>query len=297
MNDMSSQNEVLNVFGASSCWGAQDHDCDGGPQALYARGLLRQLEHKGYEVRLHHLVGPENPQSSPHAMSVIAQYCQELADGVYSAVIANEQFAVIGGDHSCAIGTWSGAANAFAGQGAVGLIWVDAHMDSHTPFTSGSGAVHGMPLAALLGKGDPLLTQIGGKQTKLLPGDVCLVGVRSYEQEEQRLLNQLGVHVYTQQDVNRRGLDDVMREARAIVRQNTVAYGISIDLDAVDPRDAPGVGSPEPDGLSGPALVAELSCYRHDEGLLGIEIVELNPVRDVLGKTSALAMNLLLGVF
>ena len=287
---------VVNVFGASSCWGAQDRDCDGGPQALYARGLVQQLEQKDYEVRLHHMAALPHSSDDTHHLKLIAKYCCSLATDIARSVDAQEKFVVVGGDHSCAIGTWSGAANALSPRGPIGLIWVDAHMDSHTPFTSGSGAVHGMPLAALLGKGDPLLTQIGQQQSKLLPENVCLVGVRSFEEEEQRLLDRLGVRVYSQQDVDRRGLDDVMREARALVRQSTVAYGVSIDLDAMDPKDAPGVGSPEPGGLSGKALAAELACYRHDDDLLGIEIVELNPVRDTFGKTSALAMDLLLAV-
>lgn len=296
MKNMEHISPIINIFGASSCWGAQDHNCEGGPQALYALGIVRQLEEKGYEVNLNHLAAPLTDDKAPNKLAIIAEYCTELAQDVQQSVMRNEKFIVVGGDHSCGVGTWSGAAVAKAAQGSIGLIWVDAHMDSHTPFTSGSGAVHGMPVAALLGKGDVLLTHVLSDAPKLLPENICLVGVRSYEPEEQRLLETLGVKVYSHEEVGRRGLDDVMREARAIVRKNTVAYGISIDLDAIDPEDAPGVGSPEPDGLSGKALTAELTQYRRDDDLLGIEIVELNPVKDSLGRTSALAMELLLAV-
>lgn len=203
---------------------------------------------------------------------------------------------VIGGDHSCAIGTWSGAAQAIASRGNLGLIWIDAHMDSHTPQTSHSGAVHGMPLAALLGQGDSRLTAILGASAKLKPNHICLIGVRSFEEEEAALLAKLGVRIYDHDEVNARGIAEVLAEAHALIKQHTVAYGISVDLDAVDPHEAPGVGSPEPGGLSGKALCAELARYKHDASLLGIEVVELNPVRDKLGLTSALAMRILLSV-
>jgi arginase len=291
---MNTRKKTLNVFGASSCWGARDHDCAGGPQALYALGLLRQLEDNGYDCQIYHLAEPQTADSDPQKVAHIAEYCGELAEGVRRSIVAGEKFAVIGGDHSCAIGSWSGAAVALASRGDIGLIWIDAHMDSHTPFTSHSGAVHGMPLAVLFGRGDPRLTSIMSVEPKLKPQNVCLIGVRSFEEEEQTLLRKLGVRVYSQNEVRERGLAEVLSEARAIVRQQTAAYGISIDLDAIDPQDAPGVGSPEPNGLSGKALKSELQRFRHDDDLLGIEIVELNPVRDKFGQTSALALDLLL---
>ncbi len=297
---MSRQKTKLNVFGASSCLGAKDHDCEGGPRALYALGLLRQFERKGYEPELRHLrapaVGDPAKEDGEEKLSLISAYCHELALGVRDSVKAHEMFVVIGGDHSCAVGTWSGAAVALVDKGPVGLIWVDAHMDSHTPFTSQSGAIHGMPLAALLGRGAGALTSILSPQVKLSAQNVCLVGVRSFEYEEKELLEHMGVRIYSQPEVKARGLAEVMNEARAIVKENTFAYGLSIDLDAIDPHDAPGVGSPEPNGLSARALVEELKQFRGDEQLLGVEVVELNPVKDKLGRTSALAMDLLLAI-
>jgi len=293
---MDKLNSKINIFGASSCLGAQDRDCEGGPQALYALGLLRRLEDKGYVPQLHHLSEPLLAESSHKKLALIADYCHELALGVRDSVNVNESFAVIGGDHSCAVGTWSGAATAVADKGALGLIWVDAHMDSHTPFTSQSGAIHGMPLASLLGKGAVELTTILSPQAKLQGQYVCLIGVRSFEAEEQALLESFGVRIYSHDEVKERGLAEVMAEARAIVKQGTVAYGVSIDLDAIDPKDAPGVGSPEPDGLSSNALIVELKRFKKDDAFLGIEIVELNPVKDKLGRTSAIAMDLLLAV-
>ncbi len=296
--NMSRRNTKLNVFGASSCLGARDRDCEGGPQALYALGLLQRLEMKGYKPELRHLrapvVGDPAREDGEEKLSLISRYCHELALGVRDSVKAHEMFIVIGGDHSCAVGTWSGAAVALADKGAVGLIWVDAHMDSHTPFTSQSGAIHGMPLAALLGQGATAMTSILSPQIKLSAQNVCLVGVRSFEHEEKELLARMGVRVYRQSEVEARGLAEVMLEARAIVKRNTLGYGISIDLDAIDPHDAPGVGSPEPGGLSARALIGELKQFRGDEQFLGVELVELNPVKDRLGRTSALAMDLLL---
>ena len=295
-NFMEARKSKIHVFGASSCWGAQDHDCDGGPQALYALGLQRHIEQKGYDCDIRHLAAPVTSDEDPRKQEYIAEYCEELAGMTHQCAKSNEKFAVIGGDHSIAIGTWGGAANAKLADGGIGLIWIDAHMDSHTPLTTPSGAAHGMPLAVLLGKGDPALTALVNEQARIKPQNVCLIGVRSYEEEERLLLEHLGVRIYYQDEIRSRGLAEVINEARARVREQTVGYGISIDMDAIDPEDAPGVGSPEPGGLSGLALQRELERYKHDEDLLGIEVVELNPVKDKLGQTSALALKLLLAV-
>lgn len=195
---------------------------------------------------------------------------------------------VLGGDHSCAIGTWKGAARALSARGSLGLIWIDAHMDAHTAETTPSGKLHGMPLACLLGHGDPQLTAIAGG-AQLDPRRVCLVGVRSFETGEAALLRRLGVRVFFMHEVAHRGLAAVMKDALAIVRGNDGAYGISLDLDAVDPRDAPGVGSPVPHGIRGFELRRALSQFRRDPALAGLEIVEYNPHRDQRGATARLA--------
>ena len=133
---------------------------------------------------------------------------------------------VLGGDHSIAMGTWRGVANAVDGK--LGLLWIDAHLDAHTPETSHSGKLHGMPLAALLGQTGDALCEPGAA---LAPEHVCVVGVRSFEPEEAALASALGVRIYTIAEIERRGLGEVLREAAARVQTGTAAYGITRDLD------------------------------------------------------------------
>ncbi|MGH8507495.1 MAG: arginase, partial [Gammaproteobacteria bacterium] len=197
--------------------------------------------------------------------------------------------AVIGGDHSCAIASWSAAASAL--RGPLGLVWIDAHMDSHTPATSPSGALHGMPLAILLGFGPPELTDLLYPGAKLRPENVCLVGVRSYEPEEAELLHCLGVRVITMDEVRARGLMRSLGEAFAIVSCGTAVVGLSIDLDAIDPEDAPGVGTPARNGLRGLALVEGLRRLAPQPVL--VEIAEFNPLHDRKNKTARLVIDLL----
>jgi arginase len=217
----------------------------------------------------------------------------DLAESVLATVQRGRRFIVVGGDHSCAIGTWSAASLAIRDRGSLGLVWIDAHMDSHTPQTSPSGAAHGMPLACLLGYGDPELTELLDPKPKLEPRHVCLVGVRSYEEEEAGLLNHLGVRVITMEEIHRHGLAWAMEQAFERASEGTAGYGISIDLDAIDPTEAPGVGSPAPDGLHGQELVAGLARLPEQPILLGIEITEFNPLHDQDNCTAHLVCDLL----
>lgn len=199
---------------------------------------------------------------------------------------------MLGGDHTCAVGTWTGIAGALAVRGPLGLVWIDAHMDAHTPSTSPSGMLHGMPLACLLGHGDPRLTAITG-DARLDPGRVCLVGVRNFETGEAALLRRLGVRVFFMHEVARRGLDAVLADALATAGEGAAGVGLSLDLDALDPRDAPGVGTPAPGGIRGTELVRSLARTAASAALAGVEIVEYNPYRDRGGVTARLVGDVL----
>jgi len=182
---------------------------------------------------------------------------------------------IIGGDHSCAIGTWSGLSD--YGRKALGLLWIDAHLDSHTPLTSPSGRLHGMPLAILLGEGEPSLQLGHGPMVR--PEYTVVLGVRSYEPGEPERLQRLGVRFYTMDEIRRRGLGICVAEAWKRVSAAPDGFGLSIDLDALDPAYAPAVSVREPDGLSLPHLVKALhSCNRRR--LKAVEIVEFNPTLD-----------------
>jgi arginase len=260
----------VKLIGVASGIGAQDAGCADGPQVLRELGVFRDAEVQAAWD------GILRPRADGSLLAVDAELNTRLADTVQRTLEAGQFPLVVGGDHSCAIGTWSGVQRWLGAP--LGLIWIDAHMDSHTFATSPSGALHGMPLAWLLGHGDRTL--FAGEVPRLQPQQVCLLGVRSFEEGEAALLQRLGVRVIGMHEIHRRGLPEVLAEALAIVRDGTAGYGVSIDLDVLDPREEPGVGSPVPDGLHCHALEQALHQLRGDPELLALEIVEYNPHRD-----------------
>ena len=267
----------LVVIGAASGAGAPDKTTAEGPEALHRYRAFHDmpLQHVAWDVILH---VPRGARDAP--LQAVSALDTRLAAEVERVFRTGHFPLVVGGDHSCAIGTWSGMHRALADCGALGLIWIDAHMDSHTFATTPSGQIHGMPLAVLLGHGEAALTGIGGPEAKLRPEHVCLIGVRSFEAGEAALLQKLGVRVFAMDEVNRRGLAAVFGEALAIVRHGTAGFGVSIDLDALDPEEEPGVGTPVPGGLRRAELAAALARLRDDPAFVAMEIVEYNPRRD-----------------
>lgn len=280
----------MSIIGAAVGIGAQDTRCRQGPDRLQACGLMARLADEPHGVSWG---GTVREDTGVDVVYASARFCERLARKVYDALQDNPRIGVVGGDHSCAIGTWSGVHQAIAGSGPLGLIWIDAHMDSHTPDTSPSGALHGMPLACLLGHGPEALTGLGVSGPKLAPQHVCLIGVRSFEPAEAALLQKLGVRVLDMDQIRRHGLARVMDDALAYVQKNTAGFGISIDLDAIDPRDAPGVGSPVGAGICGKDLAESLANMGRHPGLLGLEIAEFNPDKDVNNRTAKLVIDLL----
>ena len=284
------------VIGVASGLGAPDRRCGEGPPHLVDNGLLERLTGRGANVGLQAMLHPRYPL----LYRAIGDICTRLAREV-ALVLEDGQFPVVlGGDHSCAIGTWSGVASALCARGPVGLVWVDAHMDSHTLATSGTGRPHGMPLAALLGIGEarPLSAHVASTVVEghLDPRHVSLVGIRSYEPEEAALLRRLGVRVFGQKEVDARGIRTVLDEAVSIARQDTAGYGFSIDLDAVDPAEAPGVGTPVAGGIPADDLIAALDCCRNDPRLMALEIVEFNPHRDKADRTARIVEDMIAAI-
>lgn len=279
----------LSLLGMASCWGAQDKRCDLGPLHLQQLGIEKQLLSAGIEAHWHKMIHADTSQETD-VWQRIVDACQQLADSCSELASNDQPFCVYGGDHSCAVGTWSGVKK--GKQQEIGLIWIDAHMDSHTPQSSHSGAIHGMPLASLLGQGDQRLTDMSGPAPKLQPQNTCVIGVRSYEPEEQQLLEKLKVRVFAIEECYQRGLDNVFKEALQIANSNTCGYGISLDLDAIDPIHAPGVGSPERGGLRAKEILQVLSEQCRNFPLLGLEIAEYNPTRDIDNKTAQLAVEI-----
>ena len=279
---------AVRIVGVACGAGAPDPRCANGPAALRKYGLVGELRQAGVDAAWSATIAAP----SGDTVAVVSTVAQALASRTEELVTRGRVPLVLGGDHSCAIGTWKGIARGLATRmpaAAMGLVWIDAHMDAHTAQTSMSGKLHGMPLACLLGHGDPRLTGIAGG-VRLDPSRVCLVGIRSFETGEAALLRRLGVRVFFMHDVERQGLSAVLKDAVAIASSGG-AYGISLDLDAVDPRDAPGVGSPVAGGIRGADLLRALARHGRGPGLAGLEITEYNPDRDRDGKTARLVVS------
>lgn len=294
----------VHIIGAPSGWGAQIRECEEGPEVLNESGLKDKLKYSGVLVHGWDSVIPFKSFKLGNiplekALPIITDHNLRLAGQVSEVVNQGNFPLVIGGDHTIAIGTWNGVRWPLKNKSSLpfGLIWVDAHMDCHVTETSPSGAWHGMPLAGLLGYGHESLSRLKRKEPVLLPENLCLVGIRSFEEEEAELVKRLNVKVFYMDEVEERGILAVLGDAVAHVSKNTVGFGVSLDLDVIDPKDAPGVGSPEPGGVRADELIQALKILSNNTDLKGFEIVEYNPNRDVDGKTKKIVQDCAEAIF
>lgn len=283
------------IIAVGSGWGAQDMGTADGPKVL-----LDNIPVSFQTLPKSTTYWHEAPVTVPHEVALSAIEAQIHANHVLEVVThvhdqvkdtfqKGEFPLILGGDHSIAIGTWSAITSAL-GSEEMGLIWVDAHLDAHTFHTTPSQNIHGMPVAVLLGHGDIRFTSLGGPLAKLKPQNVCIIGARSFEEGEADLLSRLGVRVYSIQDVRERGFETVFQEARS--QFSAKRFGLSLDVDAFDPEEAPGTGTPERSGLHLHDVRETLKGLANDPALLGLEIVEFNPHLDVKQKTCQLAWEL-----
>ncbi len=269
--DMEDKQSVLKIIAAASGIGAPDQRCALGPEAVMA-ALGRQGE----------IITP----SLSGGRAALESFVAELANAAAVLLKTEQRIAILSGDHSCAIGSWRGVSRAVGGP--LGLIWVDAHMDAHTPESSPSGHWHGMPVAALLGQG-----ALGRDGAVIRPENLCLLGVRSFEAPEAALLQRLGVRVMSMDELNCIGMAAAMAEALTIAKAGTVGYGLSIDLDGLDPADAPAVGSPVVGGIRAAELLPVLAGLQLDAQFRALEVAEFNPVNDVEQRTLQLVLQML----
>ncbi len=287
------RNEVYFVGYASGIAGPNLGSADAA-DVLKNSLIIAEITQKGLQCHWADIIKSTHENTSK--LDKVAKQCTELANKVSSLVKKNRFFIVFGGDHSCAIGTWSGVYDTLNSEDELGLIWIDAHMDSHTPETSLSGNIHGMPLASLLGHGHSQLTHIMKTHPKLKPENICLIGIRSYEEGEAALLKKLKVRIFFMDEVKERGLETVMKEALAIVKKHTAHFGVTIDIDAMDPADAPGTGVAEPDGIHAKDLYHALKMLAHEKNLIGLEIAEFDPHKDKNHMTETLIANIITSV-
>ena len=285
------KNRVLQLIGAEVGEGASDGGCKWGAAALRERGIQLALSATGRLVGWAEPVTAQ-PLRASSRLDAIENFSLRLAASVEKTLRGGKQPLVLGGDHSSAAGTWSGVAQFLRPAGRLGLIWIDAHMDAHTPQTSDSQAPHGMPLAALLGHGSDGMAALYGWRGKLLPHNVVVIGARSYEPAEAELLAALQVRVMTMEEVLDRSFAVCFDEARAQVTRDTLGWGLTLDLDGLDPLDAPGTGTPVETGIRLADALPVLAQCSTDPAFVAMELAEYNPLRDFGGKTAQVAIQL-----
>jgi len=278
----------LRIIGAASALGTPLPGTAAGPEALRATPFLQRLAEAGIAAEWVETLKPRlaPPPSAAMAERLAAngEFMVRLADRI--AALEPDTFPlIIGGDHAIAVGTWRGIAR--RQSHAPGLVWVDAHLDSHTETSTHSGNIHGMPLAALIGEGPPALVDVPGPL--LDPARICIIGARDWESEEYERLTRLGVRIFDMADVRRRGFGTLFAEALRIARGKPGeegGFGVSIDLDALDPLAVPAVTCPTADGIAPQALADALLTLRSCGDFVGLEIVEYSPQLDTDGSSA-----------
>ncbi len=291
----------IRILGVPLDLGQSRRGVDMGPSAVRVAGLEARLEALGHVVEdggnVSVAIAEQKKEGDPKAkyLKEITATCTKHADMVLKTLEAAKFPLVLGGDHSVAAGTVAGVAEFYRRQNQkIGLIWIDAHADINTPETSPSGNVHGMPLAAILGLGPAELGGIYNFSPKVQPENTVVIGVRDIDAREKENIHQVGIKVYTMRDIDERGMRTVIEEALRVVGRGTAGYHVSLDMDWIDPEDAPGVGTPVRGGASYREAHLAMEIIADHGRMTSFEIVEVNPVIDEHNRTADLAVELAL---
>jgi arginase len=294
----------IRVIGVPLDLGQSRRGVDMGPSAVRVAGLEARLEAIGHIVEdggnVAVAIPEQKKEGAAHAkyLKEITATCTKSADLVLKTLEAGKVPLVLGGDHSVAAGTMAGVAEFYRRQNQkIGLIWIDAHSDMNTPESSPSGNVHGMPLAAIMGLGPAELGNIYNFSPKVHPENCVLVGIRDVDAAEKENIRRAGVEVFTMRDIDERGMRAVMEEALRMAGRGTAGYHVSLDMDWIDPEDAPGVGTPVWGGATYREAHLAMEIISDHGRLLSLEIVEVNPVIDEHNQTADLAVELALSAF
>jgi arginase len=293
--------EKIRIIGVPMDLGASRRGVDMGPSALRVAGLQSRLKQLGHHVEDIGNVSVKQAEEMHYGdrkskyLSEILETCTGLAEMVQKSLDDGMIPLVLGGDHSIAIGSISGVSAHFRKkQKSIGYIWLDAHGDMNTPDSSPSGNVHGMPLASVMGYGPPEMTELLGFKPKIEPRNVSLVGIRDLDSRERRLVKESGVHIFTMRDIDERGMRDVMAEAMRFAKDETDGVAVSLDMDFLDPTDAPGVGTPVRGGVTYREAHLAMEMIADSRSMVSMELVEINPVIDLHNKTATLGVELVL---
>ena len=285
---------VIQTMGIASSLAGNHDGCREGPAKLRdSKYIQTNLEGNGLKLRWFPLLEADSSLSNDLA---IQKLCAQAASASSSFVQSKQPFIFFAGEHAYAMGIWRGVMSALKSK-RLGLIWIDAHMDAHTFVSSPSGNVHGMPVSALLGKGDKRLSKIYGEGPYIGARNLALMGIRSFERGESALLKGLGIHNIEMKDISPSNLRGVLSGLKEYVLQYSDYFAFSLDIDAIDPKDAPGVGVPEPGGLCGKSLCKALRQFNNDPLMLGVEIAEFSPQFDKDDKTLRLISELIISLY
>ena len=283
----------IRIIGVPMDLGQARRGVDLGPGALRYAGVGQRLRQLG--CTLEDFGNIETPvrdtlpaEGGMAYLPAVVSVCETIYQAGQQAVAEGCLPLFIGGDHSIALGTIGGVSHA----GPVGVLWIDAHGDFNTPASSPSGNLHGMPLAALMGLGAPELVNLGRPGPKLTATDVILIGIRDLDREERRLLRESRVGVYTMRQIDEQGMAAVVNEALQRLNHHTRLH-ISLDMDSLDPGDAPGVGTPVPGGLTYREAHLLMELLADDGRVSSIDVVEINPILDAHNQTARLATELI----
>lgn len=291
----------ISLIGVPMDLGQARRGVDMGPSAIRYAGVIERLRRLNHEVEDRGDIEIGRPpnfdiknEQNLKDLEEVVKSNQRLADAVSDASDRGDFPLVLGGDHSIAIGTLAGIANKYEN---LGVIWYDAHGDLNTGETSPSGNIHGMPLAVSLGIGHTSLTEIGGYAPKIKPENIVIVGARSLDEGEKELIREKGIKVFTMHEIDRLGMTTVMEEAISHVSRNTDGLHLSFDLDALDPQDAPGVGTPVVGGTTYREAHLAMEILAERNIVTSAEFVEVNPILDNKNQTAEAAVALIGSLF
>jgi len=291
----------ISIIGVPMDFGQQLRGVDMGPAAVRYTGLISRLRSLG-----HHVVDTGDitipirdcdvtaarDKGSNHKDNYLNEITQ-ICESIYTtgkAIVDKGDFPLfIGGDHSIAVGTVAAVTN----NEPTGLIWIDAHGDFNTPKTSPSGNIHGMPLATLIGEGHASLVNVGRPGAKIHPENVVLIGQRDLDKNEKKRLKKAGIAVFTMRDIDEQGISSVASKAMMkLVHLKRIH--LTVDMDALDPLEAPGVGTPVPGGISYREAHLLMEIFSDSGKITSMDMVEINPILDIANKTAELAVELIL---
>ncbi|KKM12015.1 arginase [Clostridiales bacterium PH28_bin88] len=295
---MAEGKKKIKILGVPMDLGADRRGVDMGPSAIRYAGLKPGLQGLGnvaedagnVTVPVAESLVPGDPRLK--FLVEIAAAVNTLARQVAVAFASGHFHLLLGGDHSITIGGVAGVARQVSG--ALGLLWLDGHGDCNTPETTLTGNIHGMSLAVCLGYGSPDLVGCSFPGPKVLARHTSLVGVRNLDPREQEFIQKSGITVFTMKDIDQMGMQEVMRRALRVVSEGTAGFYTSLDMDVLDPREAPGVGTPVPGGITYREAHLAMEMVAESGSMLAMDVTEVNPILDHSNKTAQLAVELVL---